>query len=134
MGASRTACGSEEFNSCLRLPGRRAKALLTFTNLYEALLALTAMPNAWRCEGVEAVCDFAGLGGGNAGALDTAHVCIRVSGRDDLHRDRIAGEAVRENDPVGRAERTGEPARSRGEYQFARVFPGDRGDAADAAD
>src|SRR5207249_339619 len=47
-------------------------------------------------EGAAALRGVPALGGGNFRAVDFAYVRVPAAGRDDLHRDRVAGEGMRE--------------------------------------
>src|SRR5688572_2147537 len=85
-------------------------------------------------DGVEAVYGVATVGRRGAGVMGVAHVRVSFARCDDVHRDFVAGEAVREDNVAYGVERAGESRGGGGEHQSTGVVPGDRGDAADLVD
>src|SRR2546427_2094584 len=74
------------------------------------------------------------LGGGNLRVVDFAYVRVPAAGRDDLHRDRVAGEGMRQIHAGDGVEPFRGPGGGVVEYQFVGLFPGNRGAGADIVD
>ncbi len=71
------------------------------------------------------------MGGGNFLAVDFAHLRLPAAGGDHLHRDRVAGEGMREIDALDGVEPFCGPAGGVVEHQSVGLLSGHRGAAAD---